>query len=287
MNNRQRTALVVGGTGNIGRHVVSQLESMGVQVRVITRDPIRAAFGSGVDVRDGDLTKPESLDASVEDVDGVFLVWPLGATTIASSIIKKVTSCASRIVYVSSMGIDDSKAKQSNPIDQSHFEIEHLIREAGIDWTVLRCSGFALNTLGWAQQIRGTGVVRWPFAGARRSLIDERDIAAVAVQALTTENEASGGVEVLTGPRTVSQEEQVHILGDILGRKIRFEEIAPAQARKELFSQWPVEVVTGMLSAWGKFVEEPELVTDRVKRLLNVDARDYREWATYHSKEFR
>jgi nucleoside-diphosphate-sugar epimerase len=37
----------------------------------------------------------------------------------------------------------------------------------------------------WADQIRESGVVRWPYGQAARSLIHERDIAAVAVRALT------------------------------------------------------------------------------------------------------
>jgi uncharacterized protein YbjT (DUF2867 family) len=66
-----------------------------------------------------------------------------------------------------------------------HAGLERLIERSGLEWTFLRCGGFATNTLGWAPQIRAGGVVRWPFGAAARSLIHEGDIAAVAVRTVT------------------------------------------------------------------------------------------------------
>ena len=55
----------------------------------------------------------------------------------------------------------------------------------------------------WADQIRDAGVVRWPYGQAARSLIHERDIAAVAIRALTDDGHA-GARYVLTGPETLT-----------------------------------------------------------------------------------
>ena len=68
--------------------------------------------------------------------------------------------------------------------------MERLIEASGAPWTFLRPTGFAANTLMWADQIRGHDAVRWPYGAAARSLIHERDIAAVAVAALTDERHA-------------------------------------------------------------------------------------------------
>ena len=66
--------------------------------------------------------------------------------------------------------------------------------------TFLRASGFAANTLGWAPQIRAGDVLRWFHPDARRALVHEADLAAVAVRCLLGDVPA-GGRHHLTGPR--------------------------------------------------------------------------------------
>ena len=55
-------------------------------------------------------------------------------------------------------------------------------------------------------------MVRWPYGAAETAPIDERDIAAVAAPALCEDGHA-GGDYVLTGPESLSQAEQVSIIG--------------------------------------------------------------------------
>jgi len=99
--------------------------------------------------------------------------------------------------------------------------IEHLIRRTGREWTFPRSGGFAGNTLAWAPQIRSGDVVRWVYGAAGRSLIHERDIAAVGVRVVTEDGHA-GAKYVLTGPQTLTQIEQVHTIGAAVGRPLRF-----------------------------------------------------------------
>src|SRR5262249_56129399 len=86
--------------------------------------------------------------------------------------------------------------------------VERAIEESGACWTFLRPTGFASNTLMWAGQIRSGDVVRWPFGAAARALIDERDIAAVAVRALTGDGH-EGARYSLSGPAVLTQAQQL------------------------------------------------------------------------------
>ena len=90
----------------------------------------------------------------------------------------------------------------------------------------------------WAATIRDGDVVRWPYGAAETAPIDERDIAAVAARALYEDGHA-GGDYVLTGPESLSQAEQVSIIGDAIGRRIRFEELSPEEFRRETAGSWP------------------------------------------------
>lgn len=62
-----------------------------------------------------------------------------------------------------------------------------------------------------------------PYGQAARSLIDERDIAAVAARALT-EPRHGGKTYVLTGPDTVTQAEQAQIIGEAIGQRVLWQE---------------------------------------------------------------
>ena len=87
--------------------------------------------------------------------------------------------------------------------------------------------------------IREDDVVRWPYGAAETAPIDERDVAAVAARARYEDGHA-GGDYVLTGPESPSQAGQVRLIGGVLGRRIRFEELSPEEVRRETAGTCPV-----------------------------------------------
>ena len=278
--------LVSGATGNVGREVVSQLLSKGVTVRALARTPNAAGLPGGVDVVYGDLSAPETLDKSSEGVEAVFLVWPGLPTDFAPAVLDALKKHAHRLVYLSSMSVHEDLAEQADPITAFHADIEQQIEQSGLEWTFLRISGLATNTLGWAQQIRADGAVRWPYGGAARSLIHEKDVASVAIQALGS-SKHSGAKYTLTGPQVLTQVEQVHAISHAIRRPLRYEEIEPEVIRQQMLTQLPAVVVDGMLKAWSGFVKEPELVTHTVEEITGTAAHTYSEWAIDHARAFR
>ncbi len=275
--------LVIGATGHVGRQVVAQLASAGAFVRALARDPAAADLPAGVDVVRGDLLRPETLEPALRGVDAVFLVWPFRTTDAAPAVLDVIARNVRHVVYLSSMGAGPDK---TDPIP-FHAEIERLIESSGLDWTFFRSSGFATNTLMWAEQIRAGDVVRWPSGAARRSLIDERDIAAVAVAALTRDRHRRVR-HLLTGPQAVSQVEQVQTIGDALGRHLRYEELSRSAARELLLAAWgDPSFADSALDTWAGFVAEPELVTSTVESITGEPAGTFREWASDHAGDFR
>lgn len=144
----------------------------------------------------------------------------------------------------------------------------------------LKCSGLV------GPQIRAGDVVRWPHLGAPTAPIDERDIAAVAVRALC-EEEHAGAEYVLTGPESLTQFEQVSIIGRVLGRTLRIEEISPEEARTHWLPTWPESVKTMLLDAWSAAVGQPAFVTSTVEEITGNPARTFVEWAADHADEYR
>ena len=283
----QRTILVTGATGNVGRQAVSQLLATGAAVRAFVRDPA-AALPDGAEAVQGDLSEPETLRWALEGVDSVFLVWPFFAAEGASAVVDAIVGHARRVVYLSSEGVRDGAEEQADPINGFHADIESLIERSGLEWTFLRPTGLALNALGWAEEIRSGGdVVREPHGAAARSPVHERDIAAVAARALT-EDGHGGQKYVLTGPEVLTKAEQVRVIGEAIGRPLRFEEVPAEEARQEwIAAGLPPAAVDGIFGAHARFVAEPEPVIATVEEITDEPARTFRQWALDHAGEFR
>ena len=277
--------LVIGATGNVGRHVVSGLIAAGASVRAFTRDLASANLPKDVEVVLGDLSIPDTLEAALAGVKAMFLVWTTD-DAYAPAALDVIGTHARRIVYLSSMGVHDSLERQTDPINQSHADMERLIEQSGLEWTFVRSSGMATNTLGWAPQIQNSNVVRWFHGNAARSLVHEADVAAVAVRTLI-ENGHEGQKYSVTGPETLTQIEQLHAISEALGRPLRWEELPPAVARRELLVGIPNAIVDGILNAHAEFAEKPETVTSTVEALTGAPARTFRQWVIDHTDDFR
>jgi uncharacterized protein YbjT (DUF2867 family) len=284
---RGHPVLVTGATGRIGRAVVAQLLSAGVPVRALTRRPATAGLPAIVDVVAGDLTVPESLDAALEGVGAVFLLWTAPPTT-APAVVERLALHARRVVYLSSPHRTPHPFfQQPNPMARFHADVERLIAAAGLESTMIRPGMLASNArFWWASAIRHGDVVRWPFGAAETAPIDERDIGAVAARALH-EDGHTGGDYVLTGPQSLSQAEQVSVIAAALGREIRFEELSPEEFRRETAGRWPGPVVDMLLAAWRATIGRPAFVTSTVADVVGSPARTFRDWVADNIEAFR
>ncbi|HET8964829.1 MAG TPA: NAD(P)H-binding protein [Candidatus Acidoferrum sp.] len=279
--------LVIGATGTVGRQVVSQLIAAGSQVRAMARNPDDAKLPPQVQVVRGDLTVPESLDACLDDVDAVFLVWTAPHSAVAPAL-QRITRRARRIVYLSApLKTPHPLFQQPNLLRPMFEQIERTIETSGLRWTFLRPGMFAPNALlWWAPQIRAGNVVRWPYLAVPTAPIDERDIAAVAVRTLREEGHA-GAEYVLTGPQSLTHSEQISSIAGVLDRDLRIEEITPDEARRELLTIGPLPAVNMLLDAWSAALGHPAHITSTFTQITGVPAKSFRTWATDNAAAFR
>jgi uncharacterized protein YbjT (DUF2867 family) len=279
--------LVTGATGRVGRVVIDQLVDAGVPVRALTRrSAAEAALPANVEVVTGDLTVPESLDAGLRGAGAVFLVWTAPPAT-APAVIERLATHARRVVFLSSPHQTPHPFfQQPNPMAVLHAEIERLIAAAGVESTIIRPGMFASNVLfWWAPVIRAGGAIRWPYGAAETAPVDDRDVAAVAARTLYQDGHA-GGDYVLTGPDSLSQAEQVSIIGDVVGRRITFEELSPEEFRSQTEGTWPRPVVDMLLDAWGATMGRPAFITTTVFDITGSAPRSFRQWAADHATAF-
>jgi uncharacterized protein YbjT (DUF2867 family) len=280
--------LVTGATGDIGGEVVRLLVQAGEKVRVLARDPAKAAkLGPGVEVARGDLLKPETLTAAIEGATKVFLMaHAKDLPVVAEHVCAEAKRAGVRhVVMLSSSTI---LMEPRGAIGRWHLAAEETLEAAGIASTMLRPGNFASNTLRWAATIKAQGAVFAPVGGGRSAPIDPRDIAAVAAKALTSPGH-EGKKHLLTGPELMNVAEQVEAIGAALGKPLRVVEVPVAGARagmiKAGMNEEIADAILELMTYRHEGGEAPRTAT--VREVTGAEPRTFATWARDHIAAFQ
>jgi uncharacterized protein YbjT (DUF2867 family) len=280
--------VVTGATGNVGRPLVELLRLAGANVRAVTRNP-DASFPEGTAVTLGDVRLAGTMEAALRGATGLFLnaraVGPVAADLVRFARAQGVE----RIVALSAINVDDPLDRQpSRHRGDLNRETERVAMESGLEATSLRASMFASNTIGlWGGQIRASDIVRGAHAASAWAPIDERDIAEVAVGALLT-NRLVGQRPELTGAASLTHAEMIAVIGEAIGRPLRYEEVPPHVARAALVSGGlPAPFAEALLALQADAATRPALTTRGVESILGRPARSFSRWARDHAGAFR
>ncbi|MGW1997395.1 NAD(P)H-binding protein [Embleya sp. NPDC001921] len=277
--------LIVGATARFGRETVEILAATGTKVRALSRTPENAGLPAGVDVVRGDLTDAASLRPALDGVEKIFLVLPYGMDP--STLLTEAADAGVRhIVFLSSGAVvGDADDVQSDVIAAYHAGVEKAVVARGLDWTFLRLLFPAINTLSFAPQLRESDIVRAPYAGAAASVVHERDVAEAAAAVLTGDGHAQR-VYDLTGPASLTQAEQVRVLGETLGRPLALEELDDGPVREQMSHFLDAPFVNALFDLMAATVDRPAPVNDTIQRLVGHPARTYAQWAADHRADF-
>jgi uncharacterized protein YbjT (DUF2867 family) len=213
--------LVVGGTGTVGSEVVRQLKGRGEQVFVLTRSPEHASkLPQGVTGIVGDLLDPTKLGAFA-GMEAVFLLNPVSTTESFEGLLGvngARDAGAKRIVYLSVHHLDRAPHL---PHFGGKIGIEAAVMKSGMGYTILRPNNFYQNDIWFKDVLLNYGVYPQPIGNAGLSRVDVRDIAEVAVAALTT-NAHDKKIYNLVGPDVVTGESTAADWSRALGKPIKY-----------------------------------------------------------------
>ncbi|MFC8535714.1 NAD(P)H-binding protein [Streptomyces sp. NPDC057249] len=275
--------LVTGATGNIGSVLLRELHAQGAgPLRALTRDVPRAAFPAGVEAVEGDLAVPGSLETALTGVRSLFLPSRVGPD--ADIVAAARRAGVEHVVLVSS--ITALTHPHLGPAAEN-LAVERLLKDSGMDWTVLRPTQFASNALLWAASIRAGEAVRAPFADMGLPTIHPADIASVARVALT-EPGHRGRTYALTGPEPMPARQQVEAVASAIGRPVPCTEMGRPEARRWMAGVVGEEDADAVLDVMGGDANEELLaVRDTVQHVTGTPARTFRQWAVEHADAFR
>ena len=272
---------VAGAGGNVGGALVEILAGQGHEVRAIVRDGSGRPLPPGASAVTGDLTNAAGLDPAFDGADGAFL---LSGYDDAGLVAAMRRGGVRRVALLSSSAAPTGDL--ANAVAAYHIRSERALEDSGLAWTFLRPNAFMTNTLAWATAIRAGDPVGAPFAGVPIATNDPRDVAAVAAVSLTS-GEHEGVAHRITGPEALLPDEQVAILGELLGRELPFRAQGDEEARAEMSSRMPAEYVAAFFDFYVAGAIDETSVQDTVERVTGRPPRTYRAWAEAHLDAFR
>jgi uncharacterized protein YbjT (DUF2867 family) len=274
------TIVITGATGNVGRPLVTELVRAGARVRAVSRQPNTANFPAEVEV-------VTSATAALKGASAVFLNSRALGDELADVVYLARKSGVTRMVALSAINADDDFSRQPSRFrGDRNKEAEQYAVDSGLPWVSLRPSVFVSNFIGmWAPQIQAGDVVSGPYAAASSAPIVEADISAVAARALLTDDLLGQRIP-LTGPQALTNTEMVAIIGDVLGRPLRYREVPPDLVRQRFIALgFPTEFADAYMAMLSDTVDRPALVTHDVEKILGRPAQSFAQWAaTYFTK---
>lgn len=252
MTSQKNRILVVGATGTVGSLLVRLLVDAGERVNAATRDPDPDRdLGPSVNAVRYDFDDPSTFDDALDGVDRVFyLTRPADAqaAVVAKPLFDKAAALGvTHIVNMSALG---TEADDSIPLRQ----VEILLEQSGIPYSLLRPNWFMQNftTGDYGDMIRAHHGLFLPAAQATVSLVDARDIAAVAAK-LLIDGGPTQQTYALTGPEALSLSEVAMRISGVSGGSITYLPISDEDLTAALGAQrMPDFVVAFMLGLFGR-----------------------------------
>ncbi len=229
-----KRVLVAGATGYLGRFAVQAFKQAGHHVRVLTRDearlhedgPFTAPALSDADMDEvfaGEVTKPETLEGLMTDIDLVFSCVGISRQRDGltfdqvdyqgnQNLIDLAKAAGvRRFVYVSMQGAEEIAHLA---ITQAHEKVVHALKESGLEYRIVRPCGY-FSDMGALYDMATKG--RGYLVGDGSNLMNPihgRDLARICVETAQGEE-----VEVVAGgPDVMTQRDAVELAFDVVGK---------------------------------------------------------------------
>jgi len=280
--------LITGATGNVGGEVMRKLSAAGHESRVLVRNPRAAGLKlPHVTVMPGDYTDAASLVKALDGVQAAFFAGPIDQDYpkwFTSFLAKAKKAGVRHLVKLSLLG---AAADSPSEIIRQHAETDKQLKASGIEFTILQPNSFYQNLIRQVRSIQTEGRFYIPAGEARQSLVDVRDVAAVAVKALTEPGHA-GRVYALTGPQALAFDDVARQLSAAVGRPVEYVPVTLEAMRDTFLSAgakpWTAQALVDLIQVLTGGVYS--LVTPDTGQVLRREPLSFAKFARDYAGTF-
>lgn len=288
--------LITGATGTVGSEVIRQLLSVTAKKDIIKAggrsiENVKRVINSDrVEAVQIDYKKPETIKSALRDVDKVFLLthWQSDLVEVESNLLREIKD-AENIKHIVKSSVIRADSDPGITGSRLHRQVENIIEGSGITYTFLCANFFMQSFIDFIpQKMKEQGTFYLSAGDGKVSFVDVRDVAAVAIQALTNNNDGkhNGRAYNITGPEAISFGQAARILSKQIGKKIAYVNISDEDARNGMkdagLDEWTINFFIelyrvmrlGYLSQVSPVVEE---ITGRRAISFSQFAKDYAE----------
>ncbi|SDD28398.1 SDR family oxidoreductase [Auraticoccus monumenti] len=220
--------LVTGATGDVGQTLTQLLRDAGVAFRVMCRRPqqVDEFAARGVEAVRGDLSDSGSLREAMAGCDQLFLLPPPTPALREQAEGAVDAAREAGVRHVVKVSASDADEHSSVPWAADHARSDAHLQDSGLAWTLLKPASFMTNLLPTAPLIR-RGILPGTSGRGATSWIASRDVAEAAARVLRDPPTHGGAGRdgrsyLLTGTEPTSFPQVAGILGDELGRRVRY-----------------------------------------------------------------
>lgn len=263
--------LITGVSGTVGSAVLQEIRKTGKPFEAMYRseqDAKKATSGTASVI--ADFADRQSLNRALAEVNTLFLVCsPIPQLVeLESNVIEASAENGVRhVVLNSALGAGD----YLKSFPSWHRKVEDKLKNSGLSYTILRPNGFFQNIVAFnAPTIRTQGAFYAGMGATKTSLLDVRDVAAAAANALVNPADHSGKTYELMGPEAVSNDDIAGKISRIIGRNVKYVDIPEETQRKAMLDVgMPEWQVTAILDLQAYYITgKCSAVTDVLPNLL-------------------
>jgi uncharacterized protein YbjT (DUF2867 family) len=285
--------LVSGATSanDNGVELVKLLDKAGQKVRVLARDPQKAASlkSANVEVVQGDLSDPASLDKALQGVEKVFCL--VSNSPYMVELENNLIQAAKRagVKHFVKYSVLGAKADAPMAFIARHWESEQNVEKSGIPYTHLRPNLFMQNmSTSYAQSIAQQGAFYVPAGDGKINMVDVRDVAAVAA-AVLTESGHEGKTYEIVGPESITFHEVAERLSKQLGKPVNYVSPTGEEYKQTLLGYGVPEWLADDLVALDKAYSEGfgDVQNDTVKQVAKKDPYNFDQYAQDYAHRFK
>lgn len=277
--------LITGATGNIGTELAKQLTAQGILFRALVRTPAQI---EGAETILGDLGDKNLLLKALQGVDKAFLLT--NSSEAAEQLQSNFVDAAKEAGVKHIVKLSQFAAAKNSPVRfmRYHAAIEEKIMQSGMAYTFLRPNLFMQGLLGFADLIKHTGQFYATIGDAPISLVDIRDIAAVAAISLTQPGHENK-IYDLTGPAAITHAQIAQYLSEATGQSISFVDVPEEAMRPALIQAgFPAWQADGLLEDYAHYARgEAEAVSSVIQEITGQKPRDFASFARDYAPVFK